>query len=318
MDSQAAEGYTGENQIPGSICVQSLLTRATTVDYLEGLSTRSFAAVFQVDTHGDPLNMGVTARVTVTGKDVRDALSLPRQALHQKEGKPVVYVRRAKGWEPRDVRIKYLTESRAVIEGLPEGTEVALVNPDQEKNKTAGKAGPLASITWRSDAVTGQPGTNTTRFSGRGRQWLPDVSLAMQNLGARKLRALLTMLGIIFGVAAVVSMLSIGAGAQQQVLAFIEQLGVRNLIVEAKDVTDLAELRRIRKTSPGLSFKDLRVIRANVANLKSSVPRKSFTPSGILPKPRQDNPGVYGVAPEYYDIAGLQTHRRALFRQGRQ
>ena len=118
----------------------------TTVDYLEGLSTRSFAAVFRVDTNGDPLNMGVSARITVTGKDVRDALSLPRQALHQKEGKTVVYVRHGKEWEPRDVLIKYLTESRAIIEGLPEGTEVALVNPEQEKSKTAGKAGPLASV----------------------------------------------------------------------------------------------------------------------------------------------------------------------------
>jgi putative ABC transport system permease protein len=132
------------------------------------------------------------------------------------------------------------------------------------------------------------------------------MRLATQNLGARKLRSLLTMLGIIFGVAAVVSMLSIGAGAQQQVLAFIEQLGVHNLIVEAKDVADMTELRKIRKTSPGLSFKDLRVIRANVANLKSSVPRKSFAPSGILPKPRQDDPGIYGVAPEYFDIAHLR------------
>ena len=143
---ETAEGLLRENQIPGSIGVQSPKRGVTTVDYLEGLSTRSFAAVFQVDTHGDPLNLGVTARVTVTGKDVRDALSLPRQALHQKEGKPVVYVRRAKGWEPRDVRIKYLTESRAVIEGLPEGTEVALINPEQEKSKTAGKTGPLASV----------------------------------------------------------------------------------------------------------------------------------------------------------------------------
>ena len=128
------------------------------MDYIEALSTRSFAAVFQVDTHGDPLNLGVTARMTVTGKDVRDALSIPRQALHQKEGKPVVYVRRGKGWEPRDVRIKYLTESRAVIEGLPEGTEVALVNPEQEKSKTAGKDGTSGLGSWRSDAVTGQGG----------------------------------------------------------------------------------------------------------------------------------------------------------------
>ena len=55
------------------------------------------------------------------------------------------------------------------------------------------------------------------RAGRRRRQWLPDVRLALQNLGARKLRSLLTMLGMIFGVAAVVSMLSIGAGAQQQV-----------------------------------------------------------------------------------------------------
>ncbi len=153
--------------------------------------------------------------------------------------------------------------------------------------------------------MTDHPG-DTYASSKHGRQWLPDVSLAMQNLGARKLRALLTMLGIIFGVAAVVSMLSIGAGAQQQVLAFIEQLGVRNLIVEAKDVADAQELLNIRKTSPGLSFKDLRVIRANVGSLTLSAPRKSFTPTAIFPKPRQDNPGVYGVAPEYQRITGLK------------
>jgi putative ABC transport system permease protein len=144
------------------------------------------------------------------------------------------------------------------------------------------------------------------KSSKRGKQWLPDLGLAIQNLRARKLRSLLTMLGIIFGVAAVVSMLSIGAGAQQQVLAFIEQLGVHNLIIEAKEVTDTQELIRIRKTSPGLSFKDLRVIRTNIAGLVSSAPRKCFTPTAILPKPRQDNPGVYGVGPEYQGIAGLR------------
>jgi putative ABC transport system permease protein len=154
--------------------------------------------------------------------------------------------------------------------------------------------------------VNGQPG-KARKVAGHGRLWLPDLSLAMQNLGSRKLRALLTMLGIIFGVAAVVSMLSIGAGAQQQVLAFIEQLGVRNLIVEAKDVEDTQELLKIRRTSPGLSFKDLRVIRANVASLALSAPRKCFSPSAVLPKPRQDSPSVYGVGPEYQSIAGLRV-----------
>ncbi len=59
------------------------------------------------------------------------------------------------------------------------------------------------------------------------------------------------MLGMIFGVAAVVSMLSIGAGAQQQVMAFIENLGVRNLIVEAREATDMQALQKVRKVSPG-------------------------------------------------------------------
>jgi putative ABC transport system permease protein len=155
--------------------------------------------------------------------------------------------------------------------------------------------------------VTIRHEAESSKSSKHGRQWLPDLGLAIQNLRARKLRSLLTMLGIIFGVAAVVSMLSIGAGAQQQVLAFIEQLGVHNLIIEAKEVTDTQELLRIRKTSPGLSFKDLRVIRTNVASLVSSAPRKCFTPTAILPKPRQDNPGVYGVGPEYQGIAGLRA-----------
>src|SRR6266478_3737613 len=66
-------------------------------------------------------------------------------------------------------------------------------------------------------------------------QWLPDLVFGFENLASHKLRSLLTMLGMIFGVAAVVAMLSIGAGAQQKVMAFIEQLGVRNLIVEAKE-----------------------------------------------------------------------------------
>ncbi len=92
------------------------------------------------------LNPGVTTRVTVRGANVNDALSMPRQALFQKEGKSVVYVRQAENWVAREIQIKYLTESRAVIEGVGEGTEVALVNPELQKGKTAGKAGSQASI----------------------------------------------------------------------------------------------------------------------------------------------------------------------------
>src|SRR6185369_16913780 len=84
-----------------------------------------------------------------------------------------------------------------------------------------------------------------------GTDFLPNLRLGVDNLLLHKLRSLLTMLGMIFGVAAVVSMLSIGAGAQQQVMAFIENLGVRNLIVEAREASDDQTLQKVRKISPG-------------------------------------------------------------------
>ncbi len=136
-------------------------------------------------------------------------------------------------------------------------------------------------------------------------QLVPDLRLGFDNVRLHKLRALLTMLGMIFGVAAVVSMLSIGAGAQQQVMAFIEQLGVRNLIVEAKESTSWEENQKIRKISPGLTLADYRVIRANVTRVVAATPRKRFTPSKMLPKPQREMPVVYGVDPSYLRIASL-------------
>ncbi len=131
--------------------------------------------------------------------------------------------------------------------------------------------------------------------------------IGMQNLLAHKLRSFLTMLGMIFGVAAVVSMLSIGAGAQQQVMAFIEQLGVRNLIVEARETTDPQVFQTVRKTSPGLTFQDFRVIRANVKDITTATARKRFAPSKTFPKPQQEMPVLYGVNPDYQRISSLQV-----------
>ncbi len=139
------------------------------------------------------------------------------------------------------------------------------------------------------------------------RRFIPDLRLGLDNLLLHKLRSLLTMLGMIFGVAAVVSMLSIGAGAQQKVMAFIEQLGVRNLIIEAKESTDYDTHNKIRRTSPGLTFQDYRVIQANLGGIVASTPRKRFIPSKVFPKPQMDLPVLFGVEPSYVRIAGLRA-----------
>src|SRR5208337_2873848 len=122
------------------------------------------------------------------------------------------------------------------------------------------------------------------------KQWVPDLALGFANLRDHKLRSLLTMLGMIFGVAAVVAMLSIGAGAQQKVMAFIEQLGVRNLIIEAKEASNWQELQKVRRTSPGLSLDDFDVLDKNLQGVEEASPRKRLRLTKVLPKPQQDPP----------------------------
>jgi putative ABC transport system permease protein len=154
---------------------------------------------------------------------------------------------------------------------------------------------------------------STPRVLERYQRWLPDLRLGLQNLLLHRLRSMLTMLGMIFGVAAVVSMLSIGAGARQKVMALIEQMGVHNLIVEAKETTEWQAHQKIRKLSPGLTLQDYRVIRDDLSDIVAGTPRKRMTPTTTLPKPQQDPPAVFGVDPVYMKIAGLRILEGRFF-----
>jgi putative ABC transport system permease protein len=147
----------------------------------------------------------------------------------------------------------------------------------------------------------------------RGLSILPELGQGLDNLRAHKLRSALTMLGMIFGVAAVIAMLSIGAGAQQQVIEFIQQLGVRNVIVEAREATDNQSYNKVREVSTGLTLTDLRLIETGLETLVLSSPRKRFVPAKVLPRPSGDIPAVYGVSTSYQDIASLSVARGRFF-----
>jgi putative ABC transport system permease protein len=141
-----------------------------------------------------------------------------------------------------------------------------------------------------------------------------DIALAAQNLWSQKTRTVLTTLGIIFGVGAVIAMLAIGAGAKDESLRFIEQLGVHNVLVEAHPAGSLQELQQRRRSSPGLTESDVRILKANVSGLELISPRKSLHPTVILPKP--DSPAVpelYGVDPEYARIHDWQMQEGETF-----
>ena len=133
-------------------------------------------------------------------------------------------------------------------------------------------------------------------------RYLSDLILAAKNLWEQKTRTVLTALGIIFGVGAVIGMLAIGAGAREESMRFIEQLGVRNLLIESRPATSEQELQQRRRSSPGLTERDVRILSANVDALDLISARRSMHPVRVFPKPPQDLPELYGVRPSYAAI----------------
>jgi len=136
--------------------------------------------------------------------------------------------------------------------------------------------------------------------------YLPELYMGLSSLLVHKLRSLLTMLGMIFGVGAVVAMLSITAGARKEMISYIDLLGVNNIIVEAKEAADANELQARRAVSQGLSFRDYRAITENVQGLEALTPRKRFKPQKVLPKTTQELPLLIGVLPNFAEINSLK------------
>jgi putative ABC transport system permease protein len=135
-----------------------------------------------------------------------------------------------------------------------------------------------------------------------------DLREAFGNLRAQKTRTLLTALGIVFGVGSVIGMLSIGAGAREQSLQFIERLGVRNILVDSRPVSSAEELQQRRKVSPGLTERDVRILEANVDGLEVLSPRRFLHPARVLPKPTGSMPELFGVRASYEAIHNLRIN----------
>ena len=128
---------------------------------------------------------------------------------------------------------------------------------------------------------------------------------ALRNLARHKLRTALTMLGMIFGVGAVIAMLSIGAGGEQKAMETIGKLGLRNVIVKAKEIKpdDRAELR---KKSLGVSLRDGEAIMEAVPNVERVLPRVEVKSYKILSSTGKSKGRVWGVSSRYRDVATVK------------
>jgi multidrug efflux pump subunit AcrA (membrane-fusion protein) len=97
-------------------------------------------------TDGDPrLRPGLTAQVVVLGANKANALSIPRFAIFQKDGKQTAYLKKSSGFEQVEVRVGAENESRAeILAGLRDGDKVALIDPTVTRKSSS--SGSLPSI----------------------------------------------------------------------------------------------------------------------------------------------------------------------------
>ncbi len=93
-----------------------------------------FEVIIGLSTADSRLRPGLSAALVIVGDQKKNVLYVPRQALFSKDSKRVLYTRDGKGFELREVKIQFETESRTAIEGVDAGAEVALVDPTAPRN----------------------------------------------------------------------------------------------------------------------------------------------------------------------------------------
>ena len=147
-------------------------------------------------------------------------------------------------------------------------------------------------------------------------RFLEILMLGLKNLLRNRLRSFLTMLGIIFGVGSVIAMLSIGAGARQEILDRIGELGVRNIIVnsikppeekKADDQTDNV-LRY------GLKFEDLERIKETCATVTRALP-VNVTKERVWYGSKRVDASVTGILPEQLEMFRLDVRSGRPFNE---
>ncbi len=138
-------------------------------------------------------------------------------------------------------------------------------------------------------------------------------SVSLSGLAAHKLRSFLTMLGIIFGVAAVIAMLSIGAGAEREVLQQIKLLGLNNVILRSDPVETQEDERGTVIVAKGLNLEDARSL--NILNplVEASVPQKELEEKTVLRKSDESLATLIGTLPELVDVLNFNIERGNFF-----
>ena len=144
--------------------------------------------------------------------------------------------------------------------------------------------------------------------------------LAVEGVMANRLRAVLTGLGIMFGVGAVIAMLAIGTGARQAILEQMKLVGTNNIVIRAippQSGESVGESDSDGKTgnmpwSPGLTLLDVDAISRLVPTVEQISP-EIVMPSSVMFGSRQVRSRVSGVTNAFFELNNLSLERGSVF-----
>jgi putative ABC transport system permease protein len=137
------------------------------------------------------------------------------------------------------------------------------------------------------------------------------IRVALDSLAANKTRALLTMLGVIIGVASVVSLLSLGAGAQSAITGEIQNIGTNLIFVVPGSVNSGARMSSMT-AAQNLSTEDVAAIENLGLPLNGIAPQ--FTGSASVVAPAADKLAtISGTTPSYFEMQDMHTSSGSLF-----
>ncbi len=156
------------------------------------------------------------------------------------------------------------------------------------------------------------------------KRYLHDIQIAVEAIFANRLKSILTALGIIFGVAAVISMLAIGNGAEQEILEQIKLVGVNNIVITPSSLTVTEGNKNdkniengkpgAKKFSKGLTLHDVEAIQQVLPTIERISPVISFNYSALLDG--ISKPVVLeGIENSYFDLFNMQLAAGNRFNQ---
>lgn len=139
-----------------------------------------------------------------------------------------------------------------------------------------------------------------------------NFSEAIRVIATNKVRTLLTSLGIIFGVAAVITMLAIGNGAEKEILAQLELVGVNNIVItpipddkeENSDEESEDGAMEAKRFSKGLDMLDVQSIAKNIPSVKKVSP-EIILDTYVITKGRQNSVKLIGVSTDFFETSNI-------------